>query len=77
MAVSLAYKDRIAVITLNKPQKLNALNKDEVYSLAAFLREVDTRPEIIATVLIGTGRFFSALVTFSRMDDIEYLTSCY
>lgn len=60
MSVSLAYQDSIAVITLNKPQKLNALTKDEVYSLAAFLREVDTHPEVIVTVLIGIGRFFSA-----------------
>jgi enoyl-CoA hydratase/carnithine racemase len=60
--VSITYQGPIAIITLNKPQKLNSLNKDEFYSLATLLREADARPEILVTLLIGTGRFFSASV---------------
>lgn len=59
-SVTIDYRDSIAIITLNKPQKLNSLTKDEFYELATLLRAADARPEIIVTVLIGKGRFFSA-----------------
>jgi peroxisomal 3,2-trans-enoyl-CoA isomerase len=58
--LSVEYTGRIAIITLNKPDKLNSLTKDEYHELAALLREVDTHDEVFVTVLIGTGRFFSA-----------------
>jgi peroxisomal 3,2-trans-enoyl-CoA isomerase len=60
LPVSIAYRDSIAIITLNKPQKLNSLNKDEFYNLATLLREADAKPEVLVTLLIGKGRFFSA-----------------
>jgi Delta3-Delta2-enoyl-CoA isomerase len=59
-AIELEYDGALAVITLNKPSKLNALTKDEFYQLAQTLNEIATRDEIIATVLTGRGRFFSA-----------------
>lgn len=59
-AVTIGYHGSIAIIMLNKPQKLNSLTKDEFYELATLLREADGRPEIIVTLLIGKGRFFSA-----------------
>lgn len=52
----------IAVITLNQPKKLNALNQDGYYQLALALREVAQRDDIYITVLTGKGRFFSAYV---------------
>jgi enoyl-CoA hydratase/carnithine racemase len=58
--ISIEYRDKIAIITLNKPQKLNSFNKDEFYELATLLREADARVEILLTLLIGVGRFFSA-----------------
>jgi len=54
------YTGRTAVITLDKPEKLNSLAKDEYHGLAALLREVETHDEVFVTVLIGNGRFFSA-----------------
>ena len=61
--VTLTYKDRIAIVTLNRPEKLNALNQDLYYLLAERLREIDQREDIFITVLTGTGRFFSAYVS--------------
>jgi enoyl-CoA hydratase/carnithine racemase len=58
--VSIEYRSSIAIITLNKPQKLNSLTKDEFYDLATLLREADARPKVFVTLLIGKGRFFSA-----------------
>lgn len=58
--ISLAYKGRIAIIKINRPSKLNALDQDLYYLLADRLREVEKRDDIFITVLTGTGRFFSA-----------------
>lgn len=58
--ITVTYQDRIAIITLNRPDKLNALNQDLYYLLAERLREVEKRDDIYITVLTGTGRFFSA-----------------
>lgn len=54
------YKGKVAVITLNLPKKLNALNQDLYYKLAVAMQEVAERDDIYITVLTGKGRFFSA-----------------
>ncbi|KAL5366474.1 ClpP/crotonase-like domain-containing protein [Aspergillus floccosus] len=58
--ITVTYKPRVAIISLNNPKKLNALNQDLYYLLGERLREVDKREDISITVLTGTGRFFSA-----------------
>lgn len=54
------YKGKIAIITLNVPHKLNALNGDLYYQLARAMHEVASHDEVFITVLTGKGRFFSA-----------------
>lgn len=56
------YKGKVAVITLNVPKKLNALNGDLYYQLARAMHEVASHDEVFITVLTGKGRFFSAYV---------------
>lgn len=58
--VSVDYQGRIAILRLNKPRRLNAMDFDDYYALGQAMREVDSKPEITITVLVGTGRFFSA-----------------
>lgn len=58
----MTYQDRVAIVTLNRPGKLNALNGDLYYLLGERLREIDAREDIFITVLTGKGRFFSAYV---------------
>jgi 2-(1,2-epoxy-1,2-dihydrophenyl)acetyl-CoA isomerase len=51
-------RDRIAVVTLNRPDKLNALDailRDEILSVS---REVDENDDIWAVVITGAGRGF-------------------
>jgi peroxisomal 3,2-trans-enoyl-CoA isomerase len=60
--IKVEYLNRIAVITLNRPERLNALPKDGFYNLSQRLREIDTHDEVTVTLLIGKGRFFSACV---------------
>lgn len=54
------YKGKVAIITLNQPKKLNALNQDLYYKLAVAMHEVAERDDIYITVLTGKGRYFSA-----------------
>jgi len=58
--ILLEYKPRIAIITLNVPKKLNAMNQDLYYDLGNKMREVAARDDIYITILTGSGRFFSA-----------------
>lgn len=58
--VTLTYQDRVAIVTLKRPDKLNALNQDLYYLLGERLREIDQRDDIYITIITGTGRFFSA-----------------
>lgn len=53
-------QERIAVITLNRPEKLNALNNQILEELMNGLDEADKDPQVRAVVLIGSGRAFSS-----------------
>jgi len=46
---------RIAVITINRPQVLNALNKQVLTRLKKVLEEVESSPEIGAVIITGAG----------------------
>ena len=59
-AITLEYRGQIAIITLNSPDKLNALSSNDYFLLAQLMRNVARRDEIYITVLTGEGRFFSA-----------------
>ena len=60
--ITLTTRGKFAVITLNLPEKLNALTLDLCYHLSTLLRKVAARDDIYITVLTGKGRFFSACV---------------
>jgi enoyl-CoA hydratase/carnithine racemase len=54
-------KDGIAVVTLNRPDKLNALDYALIDALAAALDELEADPAVRAVILTGAGdRAFSA-----------------
>lgn len=61
-AIKVEYNARIAVITLNQPEKLNTFNEEQFYHLGECLREIAKHDEVAITLLIGTGRFFSSYV---------------
>jgi enoyl-CoA hydratase/carnithine racemase len=53
--------DGIALITLNRPDKLNALNYDLIDRLMAVLDTIETDAAVRAVILTGAGeRAFSA-----------------
>lgn len=52
--------DRFATITLNRPDKMNAMNKTMVREIDAALARAVADPEVNALVITGAGRAFSA-----------------
>jgi enoyl-CoA hydratase/carnithine racemase len=58
-----------AVITLNRPQQLNALSTGLMTELASELERQASRPEVRAIVLKGAGRAFSAGHDLREMQD--------
>ena len=55
--VTVEYKGKIAVITIDNDKKLNALHLDGYYLLGKLMREVATHDEVFITVLTGNGTF--------------------
>ncbi len=58
--LSVELKDRIAIITLNRPDSLNALNTEVMEELATLTAEIDHSPTLAVSVLTGAGRAFAA-----------------
>jgi enoyl-CoA hydratase/carnithine racemase len=52
--------DRVAVVTLNRPEKLNAVTRDLGDAYAARMRAADADPDVRAIVVTGAGRGFCA-----------------
>ncbi|MCL4675268.1 MAG: enoyl-CoA hydratase [Pararhodobacter sp.] len=52
--------ERVAVVTLNRPQALNALSDAVLASLHATLSRVAARPDIRAVIIRGAGKAFCA-----------------
>lgn len=52
--------ESVALVTLNRPQKYNALTAGMLDALLQTLRQLDAQPEVRAIVLMGSPRAFSA-----------------
>lgn len=48
-------RNQIAFLTINRPQQLNALNKDTIAALHAALAAADTDPNVGVVILTGSG----------------------
>ena len=66
-------KDRVLVITLNRPERLNAISRDMLNELSAKVVEADKDPDIRCIVLTGQGKGFCAgldlIDTSGRIED--------
>ncbi len=58
---------RIARVTLNRPDALNALNAQVMTELAGLMEEIDRDPSVAVTVLTGAGRAFAAGADIKEM----------
>jgi enoyl-CoA hydratase len=65
-------RGRVAIITLNRPQRLNALSDALAAELAAALRAFDDDPAIAVIVLTGGEKAFAAGADIGAMADWDY-----
>ena len=64
---------RVGVITLNRPQQLNALNDALMDALGAALLAFDADPAIGAIVITGSAKAFAAGADIAAMADWSYM----
>lgn len=65
--IKVEQKGRVAVVTLNRPDSLNALNAEVMAEVAAAFAEIDRNKDIAVSVLTGEGRAFAAGADIKEM----------
>ena len=65
--LTLAVENRIATLTVNRPDKLNALNDATIAELGKAIEEVRTRDDIAGVIVTGAGRAFVAGADISEL----------
>ncbi|MDD2818243.1 MAG: enoyl-CoA hydratase-related protein [Candidatus Nanopelagicales bacterium] len=68
MTVQHAIHGRVLVVTIDRPEKRNAINAEVTAGIDAALNELDDNPELWAGVLTGTSTMFSAGTDISSRD---------
>lgn len=66
--------DGILTITLNRPEKLNALNQDVLEELSSIFTQAKTQQNIKGIILTGTGKAFCAGADISRLAACDAIT---
>lgn len=77
-AVLVERRDRIMIITLNRPEAMNAINGALSHGLLNAVRELDEDSALTAGIITGNGRGFCSgmdLKAFARGEDIGPLTT--
>ena len=60
-------KGRIAEVTLNRPDSLNALNSEVMAEVAEVFETIDKTDSIAVSILTGAGRAFAAGADIKEM----------
>ncbi len=66
---------RVALITLDRPDVLNALNAKLMTNLVGLVEHLDADPTVGCLVLTGSGRAFAAGADISEMTDLDFDTA--
>jgi len=70
--IQTAVQSRITTITINRPQKLNALNKDTIAELSHAVSEADTDENCRVIILTGSGdKAFVAGADIAEFSDFD------
>jgi len=70
--IVLEYADKCAYITINRPKKLNALNKETISELHEVFKEVEKDKDIRVVILTGSGeKAFVAGADISEFADFN------
>ena len=66
-------EDGVALIRLNRPEVLNALNPDVAWELTHLLAEIDADISISCSIITGSEKAFAAGADISDMADKSYM----
>lgn len=70
--LSLAFHNRILIITINRPDKLNALNKTVIEELSTTMEDIYNNPEIQSAIITGSGnKAFVAGADISEFNSLD------
>ncbi len=69
--IKVAHHQNYAVITLNRPDKRNALNAQMLEAMNKELKEIEKNKEIRAVVVRGEGRHFCAGIDLAELSRTE------
>lgn len=65
-------RDHVLVITLNRPDALNALNAQVMAEVAAALADADTDPRLGASIITGSEQAFAAGADIKEMSELTF-----
>jgi enoyl-CoA hydratase len=68
--LTFAIADRIATITVNRPDKLNALNDRVIAELGLAIDSVRDDPDVAGVILTGAGRAFVAGADIAQLEKL-------
>ena len=66
-------RGRVGLVTLNRPEALNALDRTTLEELVSAVSAMDTDPGVGAVVITGSGKAFAAGADIKEMADKGYL----
>lgn len=70
--LSLAFHNRILIITINRPDKLNALNKTLIEELSTTIDDICNSPDIQSAIITGSGnKAFVAGADISEFNTLD------
>ncbi|MCC0705783.1 enoyl-CoA hydratase-related protein [Clostridioides sp. ES-S-0190-01] len=64
-------KDKVCVITINRPKALNALNNDTLRELSQVIDAVSEKDEILGVIITGEGKVFVAGADIRQMQNYK------
>src|SRR4051812_37519627 len=71
--IELSVADRIATVTINRPDKLNALNVAVFDDLTTLVEELARREDVGGAIITGAGRAFVAGADISELESLNAL----
>ena len=69
MFVTLEKKGPVGIVTMNRPEALNALDRQVLEDLNTVLDQVEADPEILVAIVTGAGRSFVAGADIAQMSN--------
>lgn len=68
--IKFEVRDKVARITLNRPQVRNAFNSEMISEISALFAEINTRDDIRVVVMTGEGKAYCAGADLTWMGDV-------